>query len=199
MLPVTIQPPIPDPCWFLCGYLVPNTFLILWFYSNWWWPPAYPLRLSTGSLFLSSPFLFLNPRFKGSSLHLNIVLCPSLYIDHVVLLLSVYWEMIIKIFNNWYSTGNSHQKTSDPLCISAEWPHVSLVGADLYPQGSKLFKIRAVFYLPMYHQCPAHGRCLINTCRLHKSKVTWKRQGDEELVKRTRALLQVTWACCYCV
>ena len=123
-MPTGTQTPIPNPYWHVCRYLVPNTFLILWFFSKLvaFTPAIFPPLTASSLLFilwdsaqgsssLASPFPSPSPQVQG-------LLPPPSY--HPMLLLSihqprlsVYWGMIFKICRkSGAAQAIPHQNTS---------------------------------------------------------------------------------------
>lgn len=202
---IKIQTPIPKPCWPLWRYLGPNTFWI-WFYPTWWYsccsvpftghrqPPAPFLRLSLRVLF-PGPSLPPSswPQVQGLLPLPSYILCSFLYIHqpHCALLL-VNLGMIFKKLNNWCSTGSANQNTSWLLRVHAQWPRLACSDVACTHKTLNSIKIRASFYSPIYHECPAG---LVKVCGLNKSKITWKGKDHKKLVMRIRAQLQTTSAC----
>lgn len=139
------------------------------------------LRLGPGVLFpgFSLPLLL---RFKGVSLHLHITpCCFSLYIGNDYLCI---WERYSKcVTRAGAAPAVHHQITSWLLPCRGRVTTFQPGEKWLSPTRVNPLKIRAVFYSPVYHQCPAHDRCLINVCGL-------------ELGMGSGALLQVISAHC---
>lgn len=175
-MPNGTQTPIPNPYWRLCRYLVPNTFLILWFFSKLvaFTPAIFPpltassllfiLRLSSGVLFPSLALpLPLTPASRASPSSFISPHAPSLYTSTMII--CVLGNYIQNMAQAWCSPGHTQSEYKLATLASVQSDHMSACwGVTFTHQAFNPLKIRAVFYSPVHHQSPAHGRCLISIC-----------------------------------